>query len=84
MHADVKAKKVGDKILVNLSHSLDKSMYDIPLTLRTYVPEKWKQVQVKQGKKIQTIATATNDKGTFVLYQLQPNGGSAELSGGEL
>lgn len=84
MHADIKAKEAGDKIIVELSHSLNKSMYDIPLTLRTYVPADWKKVQVKQRNKIQTIATATNDKGTFVLYQLQPNGGSAELSGGKL
>ena len=84
MHADIKAKEVGNKIIVELTHSLDKSMYDIPLTLRTYVPADWKKVQVKQGNKIQTIATATNDKGTFVLYQLQPNGGTAELSGGKL
>jgi hypothetical protein len=56
-------------------------MYDIPLTLRTYVPANWKQVQVEHEDKIQTIATGTNDKGTFVLYQLRPNKGSAELSG---
>ena len=70
--------------MVDLTHSLDKSMYDIPLTLRTYVPTAWKQVQVKQGDKTQNVATDTNDKGTFVLYQLQPNKGAAELSGGKL
>ena len=84
MHATVKAKEEGDKILVDITHSLDKSMYDIPLTVRTYVPADWKQVQVKQGNKTQTISTATNDKGTFVLYQLQPNKGTAELFGGKL
>jgi hypothetical protein len=84
MHATITAKETGDKIIVDLTHSLDGSMYDIPLTVRTYVPANWKQVQVKQGEKIQTIATATNDRGTFVLYQLKPNGGTAELSGGKL
>jgi peptidoglycan/xylan/chitin deacetylase (PgdA/CDA1 family) len=84
MHATITAKETGDKIIVDLTHSLDGSIYDIPLTVRTYVPANWKQVQVKQGDKIQTNATATNDKGTLVLYQLRPNGGSAELSGGKL
>ena len=74
------AKETGDKILIDLIHSLDKTMYDIPLTLRTYVPSAWKQVQVKQGDKTQTLSTGTNEKGTFVLYQLQPNKGTAELS----
>ncbi len=84
MHAAVKGKETDDKIMVDLTHSLDKSMYDIPLTLRTYVPADWKQVQVKQGNKTQTVSSDTNDKGTFVLYQLQPNKGIAELSGGKL
>jgi peptidoglycan/xylan/chitin deacetylase (PgdA/CDA1 family) len=83
MHATVNAKETGNKIMVDLTHSLDKSMYDISLTLRTYVPAHWKQVQVKQGDKTQTVSTGTNDKGTFVLYQLQPNKGTAELSGGK-
>jgi len=81
MHATVKGKETGNKIMVDLTHSLDKSMYDIPLTLRTYVPADWKEVQVKQGEKTQTISSSTNDKGTFVLYQLQPNKGTAELTG---
>jgi hypothetical protein len=55
-------------------------MYDVPLTLRTYVPSGWKQVQVKQGNKIQTVTADKNNKGTFILYQLQPNNGIAELS----
>jgi peptidoglycan/xylan/chitin deacetylase (PgdA/CDA1 family) len=84
MHAIVKWKETDNKIMVDLTHSLDKSMYDIPLTLRTYVPADWKQVQVKQGDKTQTVSSGTNDKGTFVLYQLQPNKGTAELSGGKL
>ena len=84
MNATVKEKENDNKIMVDLTHSLDKSMYDIPLTLRTYVPAGWKQVQVKQGDKTQTVSSATNDKGTFVLYQLQPNKGIAELSGEKL
>ena len=81
MHATVKGKETGNKIMVDLTHSLDKSMYDIQLTLRTYVPADWKEVQVKQGDKTQTVSSSTNNKGTFVLYQLQPNKGTAELIG---
>ena len=80
-NATVNGKETGNTITVNLAHSLDKSMYDIPLTLRTYIPADWKQVQVKQGDKTQTVSSSTNSKGTFILYQLQPNKGTAELIG---
>jgi peptidoglycan/xylan/chitin deacetylase (PgdA/CDA1 family) len=83
MHATVSNKKTGDKITVDLSHSLDTSMYNVPLTLRTSIPADWKQVHIKQGDKTQTVPSITNDKGTFVLYQLQPNKGTAELSNGK-
>ena len=80
MHAAVKSNKTDNNIMVELTHSLDKSMYDIPLTMRTYVPDDWKQVQVKQGDKKQTVSAMTNAQGTFVLYQMQPNMDATELS----
>ena len=83
MNATVKGKEADNKIMVDLTHSLDKSMYDIPLTVRTYIPSDWKQVQVKQGDKTKTVSSGTNDKGTFVLYLLEPNKGTAELSDGK-
>jgi peptidoglycan/xylan/chitin deacetylase (PgdA/CDA1 family) len=83
MHATVNAKESDKKIMVDLTHSLDQSMYNVPLTLRTYVSDEWKQVNVKQGDKIQSVTADKNDKGTFIIYQLQPNGGSAEISAGK-
>lgn len=83
MHTTANAREEQNKIIVYLSHTLDSSVYDMPLTLRTYVPANWKQVRVKQGDKTQIVSAAKNDRGTFILYQLQPNKGAAELSGGE-
>jgi peptidoglycan/xylan/chitin deacetylase (PgdA/CDA1 family) len=80
MHAKVDAKEEGEKIVVDLTHSLDTSMYDLPLTLRTYVPSGWTKALVKHGDKTQTVDVAKNEKGTYVLYQLKPNGGVAEIS----
>ena len=80
MDAKVDTKASDGKIQVNLTHSLDKSMYNFPLTLRTYVPSDWKQVRVMQGGKSQSVAVSNNDQGTFVLYQVLPNRGIAELS----
>ena len=80
MDAKVDTKATDGKIEVNLTHSLDKSMYNFPLTLRTYVPSDWKQVRVMQGGKSQSVAVSNNGQGTFVLYQVLPNAGIAELS----
>jgi hypothetical protein len=69
------------KIVVALTHLLDKKMYNIPLTLKTYVSADWKNVSVQQGKRKDTVKTATDEKGTYVLYQAHPNDGALTLSG---
>jgi peptidoglycan/xylan/chitin deacetylase (PgdA/CDA1 family) len=81
MNATVDTREDGNKILIDVTHTLDRSMYDIPLTLRTYIPTDWKKVRVNQGNKTQVVSAGKNDKGIFVLYQVQPNNGKAELSG---
>jgi peptidoglycan/xylan/chitin deacetylase (PgdA/CDA1 family) len=81
MAAKVQQNTKGTTIIVNLTHSLDKSMYYIPLTLKTYVSPGWKQVTVKQGAKVMKVSTAKDEKGTYVLYQAVPNTASVLISG---
>lgn len=81
MNAKVQAQEKENNITVNLTHSLDKSLYNLPLTLKTYVPAGWKTVKVKQGKKEQQVQPQKDAKGTYVLYQALPNTGPAELLG---
>ncbi|MFI5163199.1 MAG: polysaccharide deacetylase family protein [Sphingobacteriales bacterium] len=64
----------GGKISVTLTHSLDKAMYYLPLTLKTYVPAAWKTVTVQQGKHSHKVKVMKDDKGSYVLYQAEPNG----------
>jgi len=77
MSASVKSEMVGKKINIELTHSLDQSMYDLPLTLRTAIPASWKKASVKQGNKTQDVSVNNG----FILYQLEPNKGVAEISG---
>lgn len=72
-HAKVSAIEKNGKIAVTLTHSLDNNMYDQPLTLKTYVPAKWKKASVKQGKNSKQLAIAKDDKGHYVLYQADAN-----------
>jgi peptidoglycan/xylan/chitin deacetylase (PgdA/CDA1 family) len=77
----VNAANKDGKIKVSLTHSLDKSMYDLPLTLKTYVPKNWSKVSVSQGADTKTIYLLHDEKGNYVLYQAVPNGTDTILSG---
>lgn len=81
MSASVKATDNKNKIVVNLTHSLDKTMYDVPLTLKTYVPAGWKNVQVKQGNDNNSVLPVKDAKGSYVLYRASPNAAAIEISG---
>ena len=81
MNADVQVSEKENKVIVNLTHDLDKTLYNLPLTLKSYVSPEWKNVQVKQGTKAQRVQPQQDDRGTFVMYQAQPNAQPIELSG---
>jgi peptidoglycan/xylan/chitin deacetylase (PgdA/CDA1 family) len=81
MNSSVETDAKKDHIVVHLSHSLDISMYNLPLTLKSYLPATWKTVSVKQGGKEQLVPLEMDDKGTFVLYQALPNRVPIVLSG---
>ena len=80
-HARISQSKKGGEILVTISNPLDKSMYNVPLTLKTYVSPMWKKVHVVQGKQVQRVVQVKDDKGSYVLYQVKPNGAMIQLSG---
>ena len=80
-HATVNANEKDGKISVSLTHSLDKTMYDLPLTFKTYVPDKWSKVTVSQGTKTKTVEVQHDQKGGYVIYQVEPNTTNALLSG---
>lgn len=80
MNAKAEASVSNDSILVRLHHTLDKQLYDLPLTLKTYVSPAWKKVKVSQNGKTRQINTRSDNKGTFVLYQALPNGQPVALS----
>ena len=80
MSASVNVEKHDDKIFLNLSHTLDKNQYAVPLTLKTYVNSDWKEIVVRQGDKSENVSSLSDDVGTYVLYQAIPNGTAVELS----
>lgn len=70
----------GSEIIVNLKHSLDKSMYTVPLTLKTYVPSGWKTAHVQQGKHKSVAAINMEGHDSYILYRAYPNSGPVVIS----
>jgi hypothetical protein len=66
-------------ITVTLTHSLDPKLYNLPLTLKTYVPSSWKRVQIVQGKTSSTSEQKHDTIGNFVIYEAIPNKGDISL-----
>jgi peptidoglycan/xylan/chitin deacetylase (PgdA/CDA1 family) len=79
VNGTVKVGESKNAITVNLTHSLDTKMYNLPLTLRTNVPSGWKNVTVKQGNKVQKVSVQNIDGNHTILYQLVPNEGEAVI-----
>ncbi|MEO6839101.1 MAG: polysaccharide deacetylase family protein [Ginsengibacter sp.] len=79
MDAKVTSKLDEDSISVSLIRSLDKSVYNIPLTLKTYIPAEWGKVRVTQGDKITESTPKKDEKGTYVLYPAYPDSASIVL-----
>lgn len=73
--ATVTAKMVKGKIKVTLTHSLDKKMYNLPLTLKTYVSSDWKKARLISGGQSKIITVEYDDKGGFIQYKAFPNKG---------
>ena len=79
MNAEVNSVQDGDQINVKLTHSLDPALYDLPITLNTYVPSGWEIVKVRQGGKSWFAGIVRDESGRYVRYQAAPNAETIEL-----
>ena len=70
----------GDKINVTLTLSLDKKLYNLPLTLKTYVDPKWEEAKIKQGKSVTKIKVQREGLTAFVSYRANPTKGAITIS----
>ena len=62
----------GDSIMVNITSALDPEVYDVPMTLKTYVPGRWKEaVLSKKAGQQQKLAVQKDSLGSYVLYPVK-------------
>jgi peptidoglycan/xylan/chitin deacetylase (PgdA/CDA1 family) len=78
-HGEVRSYRDGDTLSVVLRDDLTDLNYDLPLTLKTYVPTGWRVVEVSQGKRSMRADVTHDQVGAYVLYQAVPNAESISL-----
>jgi peptidoglycan/xylan/chitin deacetylase (PgdA/CDA1 family) len=83
MNAVINSTKEGDKIILDLKHSLDPELYNLPLTLKTYVSSDWENIKVQQREKDLLSYVGNDEGGRFVRYQAYPNAEKIQVMEGE-
>jgi hypothetical protein len=79
MAATIESENVSNTIKIVLKHTLNQSLYDYPLTLRTYVPSTWKSVKMTQGDKVVKCQIKKDGSDSYVQYEAAPNSETIEL-----
>ena len=65
----------NDTIVVNISSDLDPEVYDVPITLKTYVPKAWKTTVLNHNQENPlSLKIKKDDLGSYVLYTVIPGG----------
>jgi peptidoglycan/xylan/chitin deacetylase (PgdA/CDA1 family) len=79
-HSQVHGARKGNAIEVVLRHDLDESLYELPLTLKTYVPSEWSAVVASQGTSVQRLEAVREMGRASVTYRAVPNAGAVTLA----
>ena len=78
-HAKVNPVAKDGRIKVSLGCPLDQTMYDLALTLKTYIPAAWSSATLTKGNEREPVEIRHDAAGAYVLYQLKPNSETAIL-----
>ena len=80
-NAKITTVKHGKTLTLTLVHSLDQKHYNLPLTLKTYLPEKWSKVTISQGDLVIKGIRSKDDRGKYIIYQAKPNTSFVKIIG---
>jgi len=76
----IESRLQNGKIIIRLKSSLDKTTYNIPLTVKTYVPGGWSWVKITQSNKIQKEQVMKNATGNYILVRASVKNSSFSIS----
>ena len=69
--------------MVNVSCELDPEVYDVAMTLKTYVPGRWKAAVLHKERipeKQERLQVQKDFKGSYVIYPVKPGEGEIFLT----
>ena len=71
---DIKNKMEGDTIVLTFTSDLDPETYDVPLTLKTYIPDSWEKVEIRNAENVlmDGVDVHTDESGAYILYDITP------------
>ncbi|WP_184544919.1 polysaccharide deacetylase family protein [Mucilaginibacter sp. FT3.2] len=71
--ANIITDNQNGKLVITVSHPLDKRFYNLPLTLKTYLPLGWQKAEITQNGHIVKAEPMSDDNGSYLLYQAKTN-----------
>ena len=80
MHAAITQTKSDKQITVHFSHSLREDVYNVPLTLKTYIPSGWRKLRIVQNNRELKMQLKKDQNGTYVLYDAIPGKALVQLN----
>ena len=80
-HAVINTKQSKpSRIVLNLTHDLDSTLFRFPLTLKTKVPEAWNKIAVLQNGISKTVTVKSENGINYAYYDAVPNLGDITLT----
>lgn len=77
--AQIQTELRDDAIAVNITSDLDAEVYNVPMTVKTYVPSGWKSATLSKGESSESLAIQKDEKGSYVLYSMKLGEGEVVL-----
>ena len=72
--------QTGSQITLNLTDTLDDTVYNYPLTLRSEVPVNWSSVTMQQGSAVSILTPVVEGSAWVVYYDAVPDKGAITLT----
>ena len=70
----------GDSITLQVTNSLDNSIYNVPITLRRPLPANWPAAAVSQNNAPIIPQLVSTNSTNYVMFDVVPNGGDVTLT----
>lgn len=80
INSQINISNEKDQISIKLVNDLDPDYYSLPVTVKTYIPEDWEQVNGTLDNEEIILDEGHDATGRYVIYQAIPNGGNIVIA----